>query len=111
MKKYHAIAMWCHLGTFAGLLIPLGNFLLPLILWLSKKDDDALVNDQGKESINFQISIFLYGVVCGILVFVFVGIPLLLVLGLFTLIQVIKASLAASEGVFYRYPFCIRFVK
>lgn len=111
MKKYNAIAMWCHLGAFAGVLIPLGNFLVPLILWLSKKDEDALVDDQGKESLNFQISVFLYGIVSGILVLVFIGIILLLVLTLFTIIQIIKASLSASEGKPYRYPFCIRFIK
>ena len=111
MKKYNAFAMWCHLGTFSGILIPLGNFLVPLLIWLLKKDEDPLVEDQGKESLNFQISVFLYAVVSGMLVFLFVGIFLLLVLALFAIVQVIKASLSASEGKSYRYPLCMRFIK
>ena len=111
MKKYNAFAMWCHLGTFSGVLIPFGNFLAPLLIWLLKKDEDPLVDDQGKESLNFQISVFLYAIVSGMLVFLFVGIFLLLVLALFAIVQVIKASLSASEGKSYRYPLCMRFIK
>lgn len=111
MKKYNALAMWCHLGSFAGIIMPLGNFIVPFIIWLAKKDEDPLVDDQGKESLNFQISVFLYAIIGGILVFLVVGVFLLLVLALFTIVQVIKASMAASEGVEYRYPLCIRFIK
>jgi uncharacterized protein len=111
MKKYNAFAMWCHLGTFAGVFIPFGNFLAPLIIWLSKKDEDPLVDDQGKESLNFQISVLLYAVISGILIFLIVGVIMLVVLALFTIIQVIKASLSASDGKPYRYPLCIRFIR
>ncbi len=109
---YNALAMWCHLGTFAGVFFPLGgNFIAPLIIWLLKKDEDALVDDQGKESINFQISIFLYGIVASLLMVLMVGIFLLMALGLFAVIQVIMASIAASKGEKYRYPLCIRLIK
>jgi uncharacterized protein len=111
MKKYYAIAMWCHLGAFSGVLIPFGNFLVPLVIWLLKKDEDPFVDDQGKESLNFQISVFLYGIMSGILTFFIVGIFLLIVLALFTVVQVIRASIAASVGEKYRYPLCIRFIR
>lgn len=111
MKKYNAAAMWCHLGVFSGIVIPLGNFIVPLLIWLFIKDEDSLVVDQAKESLNFQISIFLYGIVSGILVLLVVGMFLLLVLALFSVVQVIIASIAASEGTPYRYPLCIRFIK
>jgi uncharacterized protein len=111
MKKYNAAAMWCHLGAFAGIIFPFGNFLVPLILWLARRHEDELVDDQGKESLNFQISVFLSGIASGVLVFLIVGIFLLIALFFFTVVQVIKASLSASEGRPYRYPLCIRFIK
>ncbi|MGD2279021.1 MAG: DUF4870 domain-containing protein [Candidatus Omnitrophota bacterium] len=105
------LAMFCHLGVFCGFIIPLGNFLAPLVIWLIKKDEFPLVDDQGKESLNFQISIFLYSVVAGLLVFFFIGIPLLVVIALFSIIQVIKASISANKGEKYRYPLCIRLIQ
>lgn len=111
MKQYNSLAMWCHLSTFAGVVVPLGNFIAPLVIWLLKKDEDPLVDDQGKEALNFQISVFIYALISGILVLVLAGMLMLVVVGLFTIVQVIKASIAASEGIKYRYPLCIRFIK
>ena len=104
------LAMFCHLGAFAGFLIPFGNFLAPLLIWLLKKEEYPLVDDQGKESLNFQISIFLYSIVCFLLWFLIIGVPLLFVLILFAMIQIIKASIASNKGERYRYPFCIRLI-
>src|SRR3954467_5501803 len=47
--------MLAHLSSLAGLVIPFGNFIGPLVVWLMKKDQQPFVNDQGKESLNFQI--------------------------------------------------------
>ena len=110
-SKERTLAMACHLSAFAGIVIPFGNILGPLIVWLLTKDAYPLADDQGKESLNFQISVFLYSIVCGLLVFLVVGIFLLLVLMLFAVIQVIKASISANNGNKYRYPLCIRFIK
>jgi len=105
------IAMWCHLGALAGILIPFGNLLVPFVIWISKKEEYELVDDQGKESLNFQISVFLYSLVGIILSIIIVGLIFLIVLGLFAIIQVIKASIAANNGEKYRYPFCVRLIK
>jgi uncharacterized Tic20 family protein len=108
-------AMFCHLGGLGGYVFPFGgNVILPLVVWLVKKDQYPLVNDQGKESLNFQLSILLYSVVSLILVFsgVFavVGIPLLLALAVFDIVMIVIASMKANEGVAYRYPLTIRFI-
>ena len=55
--------MLCHLSSLAGSVIPFGNIVGPLVVWLIKKDEYAFVDDQGKESLNFQISITIYTVV------------------------------------------------
>ncbi len=104
-------AMLCHLSALAGFVIPLGNILGPLVIWLIKKDEYPLVADQGKEALNFQISMTLYYIVAAILILILIGIVLLIGLGLFSLIMTIIAMVKANEGVAYRYPMCIRFIK
>lgn len=111
--------MLCHLSALAGLIVPAaGHFIGPLVIWLLKRDEFSEVDDQGKESINFQLSMFLYtvalGIVCFILMFVLVGfllLPLFGVLYLLDLVLVIIASIKANEGVLYRYPITLRLLK
>lgn len=105
-------AVFCHLGALLGFVVwGIGSLLGPLILWLIKKDTMPFVDDQGKEALNFQITVFLAGIVCTALVFLLVGIPLLVALTLFDLVFIIIAAVKASEGVAYRYPICLRLIK
>lgn len=106
-------AMGCHLIALCGIVVPVpaANLLGPLILWLVKREDGAFIDDQGKESLNFQISLFLYALVCLFLAVIGIGILLLIPLALFGLVCVIIASIKASEGVAFRYPACIRLIK
>ena len=99
------LAMLCHL---LGLLT---NFLGPLILWLLKKDDDAFVDEQGKEALNFQITLMLAGIVAGALSCIGIGLILLPVVGIADIVFSIMACVAASKGKHYRYPVSIRLVK
>ena len=110
-KKEKILGVFCHLGAFAGYLFPFGNIIAPLIVWLLNKDESPFVDDQGTESLNFQISITIYMVVAGLLCFIFVGIPILIGLVIFDLIVVIKAAIKANQGECYRYPLTIRFKK
>lgn len=103
--------MLCHLVAFSGYVIPFGNVLGPLVVWLIKKDEMPFVNDQGKESLNFQLTMFIAVIVSAILMLVFVGFLLLGVLIIYQIIVVIIASIKANEGVRYRYPYTIRFIK
>lgn len=104
-------AMFTHLAALSGYLTAVGFIVGPVIVWALKKDQFDFVNDQGKEAINFNISVFIYGIVSAILVFLLIGIPLLVVLGIFHLIMVIVAAISASNGTPYRYPLTIRFIK
>lgn len=103
--------MLCHLSTFAGYLVPFGNILGPLVIWLIKKDEYAFVDDQGKEALNFQISITIYGLVSGILILALIGIPLLIAVVIFSVVMTVIAAMKANGGEYYRYPLTIRFVK
>ena len=88
----------------------LGHLLGPLIVWLAKRGDSAEIDAHGKESLNFQLSMLIYDCIAGILCLIVIGIPLLIALWIANTILVIIASIKASEGNFYRYPFTIRFL-
>lgn len=103
--------MLCHLLAFSGYMIPFGSVLDPLVIWMIKKDEMPFVEDQGKESLNFQLTMLIAVIVSGILVFVLIGIPMLAVLIIFQIVVIIVASIKANEGVKYRYPYTIRFIK
>lgn len=103
--------MLCHLSTFSGYVFPMGNIIAPLLIWLLKREEYPLVEDQGKESLNFQISITIYVLVALLLSFVLIGIPILIGLVIFEFIVVIMASIKANDGGRYRYPVTIRLIK
>ena len=57
------IATFIHLSTFSRFIIPFGNFIGPLILWITNKDKSEFIDAHGKQAINFQISVFLYAMI------------------------------------------------
>ncbi|MHC4819193.1 MAG: DUF4870 domain-containing protein, partial [Planctomycetota bacterium] len=97
---------------FAGFIgIPFGNILGPLVIWLIKKDEMPFVDDQGKEVLNFQISLTIYAIISGILCLIFIGFLLLPAVLIFGIVMTIIGTIKASSGERYRYPFTIRFLK
>ena len=103
--------MFAHLSSLAGFIIPFGNFVGPLVVWLMKKDTMPFVDDQGKESMNFQITVFIALLVAGLTCLVGIGFFLLPLVGLAAAIMAILAGIKANEGVPYRYPFTLRLIK
>ena len=94
------------------LLAPLiGNVIGPLIVWQLKKDLHPFVDEQGKEALNFQITYSVAMMVCGLLAWVLIGFPLMLLVGLAALVLTIIAGLKANAGQAYRYPLCWRLIK
>ena len=61
-KHQKNLAAFIHLSTFSKFFFPLGNFIVPLILWTMNKDKSDFVDDHGKQAINFQLSLLLYGI-------------------------------------------------
>jgi uncharacterized Tic20 family protein len=101
----------CHASALAGLFFHfLGHLLGPLIVWLVKRGDSPEIDAHGKESLNFQISMLIYDAIAAVLCIVLIGIPILIALWLLNTVFVIIASVKASEGTLYRYPFTIRFI-
>jgi uncharacterized protein len=107
-------AMFCHLaGLIAFLPVApvLGGLIAPLIIWQIKKDDFQFVDEQGKEVVNFQISMLLYGVVAGLLCFICIGFVLLPAVCIVDVVFLLIAGVKANSGEHYRYPLAIRFIK
>lgn len=113
VRRGHTWGMACHLAALAGFVgFPFGYWLGPLIVWLATRDRYAFADDQGKESLNFQLSILLYGLLCIPMICVFcIGLVLLGALHLFNLVMIVIAAARASGGEAYRYPLTIRFLK
>lgn len=85
-------------------------FLGPLIVMLTKGNESAYVRRQAVESLNFQLSILIYGIVSFVLIFVLVGFVLLPIVGVMWLVFTIIGSVRSSKGEEYRYPLTIRMV-
>jgi uncharacterized Tic20 family protein len=101
----------CHLSALVGLLgNGIGFLLAPLIVWLIKRNDHPFLDEQGKEAVNFQITMLLAAVVSGLLMLVVIGFFLLPVVLVLMIVFPIIAGLRASEGTHYRYPLTLRFL-
>ncbi len=96
------MAILSHVLTFVA------GFVAPLIIYLIKKDESAFIREHARESLNFQITVFIIIIACVITV---IGILLLWLVGIASLVFVIMATIKASEGKLYRYPFSIRLIK
>jgi uncharacterized protein len=102
-KDDRTMAMLAHIG---GIL----SFLPPLIIWLMKKDKSKFVDDQGKEALNFQITLVIGYLIGGALACFTFGISLIAV-WVVSIVFCIMAGMAANRGELYRYPFAIRLIK
>ena len=101
--------MFAHLSAFAGFLIPFGNIIGPLVVWQVKKDL-PFVDEQGKEALNFQITVSIAVVVCLFLMFILIGFLLLPLVAITSFVFTLIAGLKANNGENYRYPIALRFI-
>lgn len=106
-KQY---AMFIHISQFAGVIIPGLGWILPLVLWLTRKDTSSYIDANGKIVMNWIISCFLYAIGASILIFILIGIPLLIALGVCSLVFTIIGAIRANEGIIWAYPLSIKFI-
>jgi uncharacterized Tic20 family protein len=110
-------AMFCHLAGLAGFVIPvvISGIIAPLVVWLVKKEEHPFIDEQGKEAVNFQISMSLYTLIgCIVCVITCIGLVLIpvfvLIVYIIDLVLLLIAAVKANNGEHYRYPICIRFI-
>lgn len=113
-------AMLCHLSALAGLLLPMGNALGPLVVWLIKRREHPFIDRQGLESLNFQISIvILLAIISFTSLFWFFLFPAIVLLtapciflvGIYSVVMAVIAAVKANQGIEYEYPFKFELVK
>lgn len=111
-KQARIWGMLCHLTALLGIIgIPFGNIAGPLIIWLLKKNAYPFVDEQGRESLNFQISMTIFALAAAILIFLNIGFFLLLIIAGINFILVVIASIRAFNGETFIYPFKIQLIK
>jgi uncharacterized Tic20 family protein len=104
-------AMLCHLSAFAGFFFPFGGIIGPLICWMSKRDDSAWININGRAALNFNLSMLLYIILSLPLCIIIIGIPIVMALGTLKVVCIIIASIKAARGEMFRYPLSIPFIQ
>lgn len=103
-------AMFIHLAQFAGYIIPGLGWILPLVLWLVRRENSAFIDENGKIVLNWILSCLVYGILAGILTLLLIGIPLLVALGVCSIVFIVLGAIRANEGIAWAYPLSIRFL-
>ncbi len=105
-------ALAAHLGPIVVSLVSAGFFgwIVPLVVWLTQKDTSPFAAEHAKESLNFRITLFVAYFISAALILVVIGIFLLPLVFLAEIVFAVIASLKASNGEPYRYPFAIRLI-
>jgi len=103
-------ALLLHLSLLAGFLIPLAGLVVPILIWQLKKDDLPGLDAHGKVVANWIISEIIYGVACGVLALLVIGIPLLMALFAIGIIFPIIGGIKANDGIVWKYPLSIAFL-
>lgn len=102
--------MFIHLSLLLGLVFPIVGLIVPLVLWLSKKDNHY-IDQHGRTVANWLISYSIYAFVSFLLAFVLIGVPMLIALAVCHVIFAILGGLKAKDGVLWHYPLSIKFFK
>lgn len=109
LQKDEQWAMYLHLSQYAGFVVPLAGFALPIILWQMKKDEVPGLDAHGKVVTNWMLTAFIYQVISIILMVIVVGIIGIIVVALLQLIFPIIGAIKANDGILWRYPTSINF--
>lgn len=101
--------MLMHLSQLAVFVIPGAGLVIPILMWALNKDEHPEINLHGLIILNWMLSALIYSFVCFLLIFIFIGIPLMFILGLVALIFAVVGGIKANEGQYWPYPMSIDF--
>ena len=103
--------MLMHLSQFAGIIVPFGGIALPIIMWATNKDKSSIIDQHGKNILNWMISFYIYVSISAILILLIVGIFALIALCLVAVIFAIIGAIKANNKEIFNYPLTIQFLK
>jgi len=101
--------MFIHLSQFLGYIVLLAGLVVPIVLWQVKKNDSPVIDKHGKIVVNWIITEIILYTVCILLSFILIGIPLLIILGILSIVFPIIGAVKASNGEAWKYPCSIKF--
>lgn len=101
-------AMLLHFSQLCGFVAPVFGWVVPVVLWLIKRDD-PYIDQQGKVVFNWILSSFIYFVISLILISVVIGLFMLIALGILSVIFIVIGAVRAKDGVIQNYPLSISF--
>ena len=101
----------CNFAMLAHLLGIFTGFLGALVIWLIKKDNSAYVAQESVEALNFQLTVMLGYLICGMLTMILIGVIAFPLLYILNIVFCVLGAIAASKGTGYRYPFALRLIK
>ena len=106
------MAMLCHLIAFGGFLLPFGNIIGPVIVWMTNKAGSDFVNEHGKASVNFQMSLTIFFVISTVLILLIGPIAIAIIAGLvlYAVVMIIVNSVKAHNGEDGEYSITITFL-
>ena len=102
-------AFFIHISQFGCFVLPLAGIILPIVLWQIKKDELPGIDAHGRVTLNWIISVFIYGAICVPLCFLLIGIPILCVLCIVAVVFPIIGAIKANDGALWKYPASIPF--
>lgn len=103
-------AMFLHLSQLLGFFVPVAGLVAPIVIWQIKKKELPGIDVHGCHVVNWIITEIILLVVSIILIFLFIGIPLVIVLGVLGIVFPIIGAVKASNGQVWRYPLSIQFL-
>ncbi len=107
-EEENKMAMFTHIGAMVGSFFPPFNIVIPLLVWLNKKNESEFIDYHGKEVLNFQISMTIWYAIAGALCFVLIGFAILPILWIVSVVCSIMGGIKAKDGGNYHYPLTIR---
>ena len=112
MREDKSLLVITHLSQLLTYITGIGGLIVPLIIWAFKKDEVFALDQQGKDIVNFQISIIIYSIICIPLILLFgLGILGLIGIGLIALIFPILNAIRVNNGEEVKYPLTIQILK
>ncbi len=105
-----SFSSFLHIAQFAGFILPVAGWALPIVMW-SMNNSNKFIDTNGKHVINWLISSTIYIVITSILTLLLIGLPLLIIVGVLSLIFPIVGAVKAGSGVAWKYPLSIPFFK
>lgn len=97
-----------HLSQYGGVIVPMLGIVLPIVLWVMNKDNDAAVDAHGRNILNWNISLLIYLLICCVLMFVLIGFVLIWIPCICMIIFPIIGAAKASNGTVWKYPFSFK---